>query len=218
VIARQSIRLGSAGERDWGRRPVAIVGGGPSLNGFDFERLRDRFTVLAVNASMFDLPWADAGFSIDRRAARIWWPRLRALAMPVYLAMPDPYLVNFDGPPAPSMRFVRRVPGTALTSWGWQISAGGTSGFGALHLAFLKGAKRITLFGFDYGTAGPAWHHNEQHYAFPHRQCRADWTQWAKNFERAAYVLTAHGVSVINASPGSAIEAFPRVSLEEALK
>jgi hypothetical protein len=219
VLARQFIRLGMAGAREWGRRPVAIIGGGPSLARFDFSRLQGRFTVLAVNASIFDLPWADAGFSIDRRAARIWWPRLiTEVHMPLVFAVPDPWLVNFAGAPTPNMTFIRRVQSLAFSEHPAQIAAGGTSGFGALNYAVLKGAQKIVLLGFDYGPRAGVWHHNQQHYAFPHRQNGGDWAQWARNFDGVAPGLKARGIEVLNASPASAITAFPRVSIEEALQ
>lgn len=218
-MSRQYVRLGAAGAHDWSKRPVAIVGGGPSLSGFDFTRLEGRFTILAVNASIFDIPFADAGFTIDRRAARNWWPRLQAITTSLFFAVPDNWLVNFSGPPTPYMTFLRRVQGTSFTTDRRLISAGGTSGFGALHLAFLNGAKRITLFGFDYQSSPlGVWHHNEQHYNFVHHQLRRDWEQWARNFNAAAPVLRDAGVEVVNASPRSAITAFPRVSIGEALE
>lgn len=218
-MSRQIVRFSTVGATNWGDRPVAIVGGGPSLQGFDFHRLQDRFRVLTVNASAFDVPFATAGFSIDRKAARYWWQRLKAeVSFPFYLAMPEPILVEFDGPPPPSMVFLRRVQGTSFTAHPGWISTGGTSGFGALHLAFLKGARQITLFGFDYRpSARGQWHHNEAHYNFRQTQALNDWAQWARNFDHVAPVLKEAGVEVINASPDSAITAFPRVSINEAL-
>jgi hypothetical protein len=217
-MPRYRVSLGTVGARDWGDRPVAIVGGGPSLSGFKFERLKGRFTVLALNASIFDLPWADCGFTIDRRAARNWWPRLVSeTTMPLVFAIPDQHLTNFSASPTPRMSFVRRVQRSTLSTSPYDIAAGGTSGFGALNLAFLRGARRIVLLGFDYQPSPlGAWHHNEQHY-FPHIQRAADWQQWAQNFETAAPMLRAAGVKVLNASERSAITAFPRVSIDEAL-
>lgn len=215
---RRWVRLGPAGAQDWGQGTVAIVGGGPSLKGFDFARLKGRARVLAVNASIFDLPWADHGFTIDRRAARNWWPRLvTEVTMPLTFAVPDPWLVNFASPPRPGMSFIKRVQGEAFTAWPHLVSAGGTSGFGALHYAFLRGAKRIVLLGFDYAPSNGHWHHNEQHYHFAQRQIEADWARWAKAFDGAAGVLKAHGVEVLNASPRSAITAFEKISLQEVL-
>ena len=204
--------------RDWGDRPVAIVGGGPSLRGFDFDRLRGRFTVLAVNASMFDIPFADAGFSIDRKAMREWWARLRQLRYPQYYAVPDFDLPGITIPPTTQMHFLLRRPGNVFDRRPGCISAGGTSGFGALHLAYHRGARKIILLGFDYGGRGGNWHHNEQHYGFRQTQDAKNWAQWARNFDHAAAVLCKSGVEVINASPESAITVFPRITVEEALK
>jgi hypothetical protein len=218
-MSRQFVHLGTVGAADWKERPVAIVGGGPSLRGFNFERIRERFTIVAVNASIFDIPFASAGFTIDRRAARNWWPRLVSeVKFPLYFAVPDPWLVNFTCPPTPQMMFLRRTTGSTFTHHRGVISGGGTSGFGALHLAFLKGARKVTLFGFDYSPSPQGeWHHNQKHYAFKHAQVPANWSQWARNFDNVAPVLREAGVEVVNASPRSAITAFPRVSLNEAL-
>lgn len=217
-MLRQLVQLETIGAADWHVRPVAIIGGGPSLRGFDLSQLYGRFIILAVNASIFDVPHADMGFTIDRRAARIWWRKFCTTRFPICMATPDPWLVHFSGAPTPNIRFVRRVQGTALTNRNDRISAGGTSGFGALHLAFLKGARKITLFGFDYmPSKDGVWHHNQHHYGFHHEQVRSNWAQWARNFDDAAPVLSAAGVEVINASPASAITAFKRVSINEAL-
>jgi hypothetical protein len=166
---------------------------------------------------MFDIPWADAGFTLDRRAMREWWPRLLQLRYPQYYAIPDNRLHNFARPPNQLMHFLRRVQGTGLTRSPSHITAAGTSGFGALHLAYLKGAKKIVLFGFDYGPGHQGWHHNEGHYGFRQEQDRVKWRGWAENFDNTLTVLAASGVEVINASPGSTISAFPKCTIQEAM-
>lgn len=214
----QIVRASSVGQPHWSRKPVAIVGGGPSLRGFDFNRLRDKFTVLAVNASMFDIDFADAGFSLDRRAIREWWPRLRGLRFPQFYAIPDQRIHGVTSPPTQWMYFLRRRQGTEFTPDANMISAGGTSGFGALHLAYLKGARKIVLFGFDYGAGrNQVWHHNEDHYNFRQEQDNELWAQWARNFDHPAALLRQRGIEVINASEVSAITAFPKCSIDEAL-
>jgi hypothetical protein len=201
----------------WNEKPVAIVGGGPSLQGFDFERLRDRFHVLAVNGSILDLPWADAGFSLDQLAIRNWWPRFCSLDMPLHFAVPLPWLKGVDQRPTPNMSFYWRAQRNTFQRYHGQIACGGTSGFGALNLAWLKRARKIILLGFDYGARNGAWHHNEHQYHFSYRQVDAKWQQWAWNFHKAAARLQTDGVQVINASPHSRIEAFPRMTIDEAL-
>jgi hypothetical protein len=84
----------------------------------------------------------------------------------------------------------------------------GTSGFAALHLAVAKGAKRITLLGFDY-TRG------HYHSAYPWRAHdmanERSWPRWAEDFK------IVDGIDIINASPGSLIDVYPKLTLEDAL-
>jgi hypothetical protein len=218
-VIRWPVRFSRVVEPYWDEKPVAIVGGGPSLRGFDFERLRGRFHVLAVNASVFDIPFADAGFTIDQLAMRHWWTRYRTeVSCPLHFAIPVPWVKSVDAAPAKNMLFHQRVHTAKLQKFHSQIASGGTSGFGALNLAWLKRAKRIILFGFDYGSDGKTWHHNPDHYAFHYDQVDEKWRAWARNFDRAEKRLTAEGVQVVNASPRSRITAFPRATIEEALQ
>ena len=218
-MTRRWVELSGVGRANWTQRPVAIVGGGPSLAGFDLKRLRDRFFVLAVNASIFDVPQINAGFSLDRRAMRYWWPRLREVDAPLYFAIPDNWLINIHDPPSHRMRFIRRAAGNWFNDDNWSISCGGSSGYGALQLAFKKGARRIVLLGFDYGSAPDgSWHHNEQHYTFFQRHEADKWREFAASFNAAVPVLQKAGAVVINGSPRSAITAFPRMTIEEALE
>lgn len=217
-MTRTPIRFGRVSEPFWDEKPVAILGGGPSLRGFDFERLKGRFHVLAVNGTIFDVPWAAAGFSLDRLAMREWWPRFCAeVQMPLHFAVPNPWLLNIEGTPAPNMLFYRRVARASFIKNRGEIASGGTSGFGAVNLAWLKGARKIVLFGFDYGATEGGWHHNPQHYAFEYRQVDANWQKWARNFHNVARRLTAEKVEVINASPLSRITAFPKMTIDEVL-
>lgn len=138
--------------------------------------------------------------------------------MPLWLAVPDTCLRNFYGRPAPSMSFVRRIPGNWFSDHPWAISCGGTSGYGALQLAFKKGARAITLFGFDYGASPSGqWHHNESHYHFGYNQHDDKWARFAASFSAAAPVLAKAGVRVLNASPNSAISVFPKCSPQQAI-
>src|SRR3954470_7731661 len=46
---------------------ATVVGGGPSLRGFDFSQLRGKQNIIAINAAFRYLPFADACFSEDVR-------------------------------------------------------------------------------------------------------------------------------------------------------
>lgn len=204
-------RIGSA---DWGDRPVAIIGTGGSMKGFDFDRLGG-CRVLAVKEAWRDLPSADAIFGLDipwmNWAAR----ELAALSKraDVVLAVPDQdlALTPIEGP----LWLKRTSKCDALSDDPTTIESGGNSGFGAFNFAYLKGAKQIVLFGFDYGGG----HYCEDRYVTrPPNQNARYMAGWARNFDATRAQLDRAGVSVLNASPSSLVDAFPKVSHDEALQ
>jgi hypothetical protein len=96
------------------------------------------------------------------------------------------------------------------------IGWGGNSGFAALNLAVQFGAKRIILVGFDMRLdRGIHWHgahsdglHNPNHGVV---------LRWRRVIDQVAPTLAALGVTVLNASPVSALQAYPKVDFAEAL-
>lgn len=214
------IAYSTVGAPYWDDAPVAIIGGGTSLCGFDLNRFRDlKCHVLAVNASMFDIDFADAGFGLDALAFRDWLGAFAKVPYPIYYATEDHRVgrTPVADIPANVVFIRRRGKVTDLSDDPAFIEAGGSSGFGALGLAYLKRAKFIVLFGFDYGSSATGeWHHNEKHYR-PRGRNIANWRAWARNFENARAQLDAAGVTVLNASPDSNIKAFEKVTIEEGL-
>jgi hypothetical protein len=88
---------------------------------------------------------------------------------------------------------------------------GGNSGHGALNLAYLFGACRILLLGFDLtGARGHNWH--AEHTAHANE---ARFSIWIERFGEAATELRRLGVEVLNCSPGSALTCFDFANVEE---
>ena len=199
----------------WDDRPVFIVGGGPSLIGFDFERLRGKGHIVGVNESMFRAP-CDAGVSTDVNFIRNNTSRfdiITDLGIRLYLVLGPhwPELV----PSVPGAVYLRDDRNEGLSLYTDTVRSGGTSGYSALNVAVLKRARRIVLLGFDYGCIGGKHHFHNAYTWF--RDGEQYWPAWAKRFDAAAPVCRALDVEVINASPQSAITAFPKVSIDEAL-
>jgi hypothetical protein len=98
-----------------------------------------------------------------------------------------------------------------------EIGWGGNSGFGAINLAVQFGARRIILVGFDMRIdKGIHWHG-------PHKggltnPNAKNVERWRRVIEEAAPILGALGVEVINASPVSALGAYPKMSFTEAIE
>jgi hypothetical protein len=201
----------------WDDKPVAIVGGGPSLVGFDFEQLRGAH-VLAVKGSIFDIPWADAGFGLDMPRYIEWRDKLASVQARVYWAVPEDQLQKTGPPPSKNVTFVKRLAGENIATDPSEIYGGGTSGFGAMQICLHKRAKRIVLFGYDYDGAYDAnvgFRHNDKHYEKRRVQNYENWKAWANHFDIYVPYLRDHGIEVVNACPKSAIHCFQKVTLED---
>lgn len=96
------------------------------------------------------------------------------------------------------------------------LGAGGNSGFQAVNLAVQTGAARVALIGFDMNLAGGIhWHgRHKPGLNNPTTQVIAGWRQ---DLDAMAPKLAALGVEVVNLSAQSALAAYPRMTLEEAL-
>lgn len=192
---------------------VYIVGGGTSLRGFDFDRVRDKGLLLGVNDGAY---YADAPvlFSLDASYARKRWHYIKSHPEP-YLALPEAHEArHFEG--AEGVQFYERRRGEGLSEDGRYIF-GVNSGFGALNLAYHKGAKFIVLLGFDMKTDDNGDIHFHQGYPWEADAKRTAryYEKWARPFETVAKQLDRAGVEVWNASPISRIEAFPKCRLED---
>jgi len=92
---------------------------------------------------------------------------------------------------------------------------GGNSGYQAVALAIHFGATRVVLLGYDMRNDGKRthWHGNHVRLGNPIPSRFGD---WLGHFELLNRQLPA-GVSVINATPNSAIRCFPMMNLRDAL-
>ena len=189
-------------DRDWAGRTVFCVGGGPSLKDFDFDRIRGRGIVVAINDGARRLPWADVVFSIDtvwmrqREAFLREWPQEAVLAVPFNYAR---FL--------PRVRYIHRTPGGGINHDPTRLCVGGNSGFGALGMAVARGASRIGLLGYDMNSPGQHWHRGYEW--APRTGSAADMAGWAYLFGSIARVTRRTRQRVINCNPASAIRCFP---------
>lgn len=96
------------------------------------------------------------------------------------------------------------------------IHQGGNGGYQATNLAYLWGARAIVLLGLDcgMGAGGVAhWHGNHTGKLSNPNQSTLD--TWRGKFATLAKDLQKDGVPVYNCSRQTALECFPRHSLEE---
>jgi hypothetical protein len=198
----------------WSDKPVVLIGGGASLKGFDFARLDALDAhIVAVNHAMFHVKCC-AGVTIDRRFLREREDRIRAFlarSTPLYLARPPG---SWEAKLPGCIHLANRTGGGLSADL--HLLHGSTSGHAALNLAALKRARRIILLGYDYSLVDGADHYHDD-YPWHRLADLQSWPSWARHYDKTRVALDALGVEVINASPHSAITAFARTSIEQAL-
>lgn len=202
-------------------RNVAIVGGGLSLSGldhlFNVDMDRSRGHLVAVNDAWRAVQAPGDIVSIDtsnlglRFSDCIWKP---------IIGVPEDYGTEWSRyacdrePLRPGWKYMRRVPGSKLSSNNTELSSGENSGFAAMNLAFHMRPRRIFLFGIDLMDMQHHWH--------PHMHERkedaAKTIRMRRNFNNSYGLLRKHGIEVINCSRMSTIEAFEKVTPERGIE
>lgn len=194
----------------WPGETVVILGGGPSLTqeDADIARMSDCRRIATNNAFMLD-PWADVLCWGDIR----WFYENR-----------DRIRDGYSGPLKITWHEISNRRGHAIQTLkqdrgGFSMSpdtiGGNSTGCSAVNLAYLFGASRILLLGFDMTAArGNNWHELHTRHASEARFR----TLFIPELERAAAILKQRGVEVINCTPNSALTCFPIQSLSEVLR
>lgn len=97
------------------------------------------------------------------------------------------------------------------------LGFGGNSGFQALNLAVQFGCRNIILVGYDmHDQAGVHWH--GKHTGNLRNPTKKSLARWRGVLDGQAEPLKRMGVTVLNASPNSALTAYPKMTFEAALR
>lgn len=97
-----------------------------------------------------------------------------------------------------------------------RLHTGGNSGYQAVNLAYLLGASRICLLGYDMQPTGGKthWHGDHKKLSNP---TPGSYKRWRQHFTRLHQDLVAEGVELINCTRETALT-VPRMELEQCLK
>lgn len=203
---------------DW-RCPVVVAATGPSLTEEVAARVRrarwpeEKVRVIAVNDAYRRLPYADILYACDERWWRVHIDHVRATFHGerwTTHGQGEHSGNSKDGMPADwGVQFVHGKDGTGFSTDPDVLHYGQNSGFQALNMALLKGATKVILVGFDMGGRG---HFFGDHPAPLHN--RTDYKAFLPPFREAAKGCR---VPIVVATPGSALDCWPHVTLEDAL-
>ena len=143
---------------------VTILGGGYSLTGFDFSRVRK--PIIAINFSVKNRPDADICIGCDSGFFEPSAPSFKLFDNPDFFKTFKGYMVTDRGDQLfPGVKKII-YEGVAMTNGerdlDWHCQSANISGVVALSLSFKLGAKKVYLLGYDggYNKISNHYYHN----------------------------------------------------------
>jgi hypothetical protein len=210
----------------WAGKRSFILCGGPSLEGFDFNRIRNEKTIgINKSFSQFDTTIC---YAMDQRFYdSITYPNradqesvalhnawLRFPGLKAFLKVNEKTKLD------PNVYYVEAIKKRLVSldiSQG--IYAGGNSGFGGMMLAIALGSRQIYLLGADLKVDEKRkkthWHEGYKKQKIENlvKVLKA----FKKEFEHFAEAIRELGVEVVNLNPDSALECFPKKDIREVI-
>ena len=198
--------------REWDCETAFIVGGGPSVLNVDLEQLRGR-RVIAINSSVFKVPWADFLYFGDWR----WWheDENRAAVASFGGRVVTTSRMCSDDPKVLMCRATKR-PGLALARD--SLMQQWTSLTAATNLAahLIGPGGTIVWLGADGKIAADGRTHHHQPHRWPHRPGCYD--KQHADLVTIIPSLRQLRITAFNASPGTAWnDLLPVTSLQDLL-
>jgi hypothetical protein len=219
----------------WLGQTAVIIGGGPSLTLEQVERVRGAHAAgevrcIAVNDAYLWAPWADVQYAADSHWHKWHTQGIEKRALGLSADQVRDMWAGFQGQKctienssgnvqddAVHMLRNRNFPyhGVGLSMDPCTLVTGRNSGFQSLNLAVLAGAKEIILLGFD----GQEGKDGKSHFFgnHPRPTPSAAYPLYRQAMSAAENDLIAAGVTVLNCSPGSAIDSFKKIAIEDVL-
>lgn len=206
----------------WKGETVVCAASGPSITKEQLDLVKAKDARLIVINDTYRLaPWADCLFASDAR----WWEhhieKVRADFAGEFWTMQEKAWSELGVLLAPA----KYEKGLNLEP-GW-INHGTHSGFQAINLAYQFGAGKIILLGYDCRYVHhPDCNPDQQGKCRPHNICQRHWfgshpKGWgdANHIDRwlEQYRTIKCDRPIINCSPGTAVDAFQKMPLDEAL-
>lgn len=197
-------------------RVCVIVASGPSAQDVKLapHKEDDRIYWVAINESWRLVPWGQALYGCDAQ----WWYKRRNewKKFPGLKITQDKHVGELlIGEDIKRVYSVRGVEHAMLDQPGY-IGWGGNSGFQAINLALHWQPSAVILVGFDMNLdRGAHWH--GQHVNGLHNPRPGHVGRWARCVDRAYGVLRRQGIKGYNTCPTSSLEAWPKMTFEEAL-
>lgn len=199
---------------------VAIIGGGPSLKGFDFSRIPKHHKIIAINAAFKYAPQADFVFSEDLRF-------IERFGSELLMAKPKVVWHCLRGiNPERGVKACRNIiiikevrddkyRSRDLTS----LSYSSNSAVGAINLCDILAFDHIYLLGIDCRSDGLFMQNFHNEYPEDWLSTSMNASSWKSDLENwVAPNCRIPITNVINPAYESTVECWPKITLEEFLR
>ena len=194
-----------------------IIGSGISLTFDDINEARDRFPsayFIVIQDAYVLAPWADTLYFCDYKWINWHYDsvltKFAGEVATIDVAAVNKYEGEFTHIACVDAQR-ETIPGLCPSNGA--IHHGYSSGYQAMHIARNRGFDKIVLLGMDYGATGRG------HFFGSHpdnSDQNSDFRTMVRAFNDAAPQLAAEGVRVINCTPQTALQCFPRMTLAQA--
>lgn len=193
--------------------PWVIIASGPSLTQEQVDYCQGKARVIAINDNYRLAPWADILYACDEK----WWKW-------------NPEALDFKGEKwtqdkswnenerkrheERGVNFIQSEARPGLSTKKDVIYQGSNSGIQAINLAYLMGARKIILIGYDMKLGEK----DKAHWFGDHPdKIKSNYNAWFFFYKVIADQLSELGLEIINSTIDSALTCFPKKELKEAL-
>jgi hypothetical protein len=175
-------------------------------------RILHNWRVIAIQDAYKRMPWADVLYGCNNT----WWQ----LHNNCERFMGERWAPHHGGKQLAcnqlklresGIKLVELMPGDKFSMDPGVIMSGSHSGFQATNLAISFGVTHIALVGHDLRNVDGKIHFFGEHKGLHNND---DWSRFIPIWRRGAKSLPDH-ISIVNCTPGSAIDAFPMGDLRE---
>ena len=201
-------------------RTVVCIGTGPSLAPEQIVAARDKgFTLYACNNAIFMAPDARVLYAVNLA----WWDHYfdQLAEFPC-----SRWTTNKEAAHKYGLNWIAEKNERGLSTNPMVVHHGHGSGYTMVNLAFLQGAERIILLGYDlkyapdYDGRSRQVGSSPRHYFGEYPSSMQHWPSvqvkdgiHVELLDLYRSVAEQGAVEIINATPGSAIDCFPRVDI-----
>ncbi len=202
-------------ERAWDGETAVCIATGPSLTAEQVEVVRRAGArTIAVNDAYLLAPFADVAYFADVKwwnwhKDRAEWKSFAGEKCSIFVGGNQKTSTASEA----AVNLLMNASAMGFSSDPGSICTGSNSGYQAINIAILAGARRVVLIGYDCKAT------DRDHFFGAHPdKSRPPFETIRQRFRETIEPARKMGVEILNATPGSALDAYPRIGLAESLE